>query len=342
MTPSTCVATVAPTMDYSVPRRSSFKLLYMENIPREALLTETLKLPKERSSKPLYLDSPIKKSFPETDQSKVTIDPLHDILSTSKRMIEQYIVQLPFANESKSISSSTRPKTPRKTMSNNLIETPSRGQKRTRPSEKEQDLRNTSNAMAFESPIPNKTIFFSPHHQGSTKQVSRKSSQLFQSTPAFKDFGILKKQSPLKLLKSDLASTLEFSQLVIPSSEPLASTPMKEYAPFSYTPMDKNDNQEEENYDELACHADNILRMAVDSTMLGSSYNASLSSNYSVGPNDSMNGILSRKKNMEVFDDNDPERSLLEIKKAKWGQLSREKATKIEINAEDLQNILGD
>lgn len=128
--------------------------------------------------------------------------------------------------------------------------------------------------------------------------------------------------------------------------EPLASTPVKTSSGagplLECTP---DFNEKESSYDQLACHADNILRMAVDSTLLGSSYNGSILSNYSIGgPNDSMSGVLSRKKlnSNDIFDDNDPEKSLLEIRKARWNFLSRERATKIEINAEEINKVLGE
>lgn len=43
---------------------------------------------------------------------------------------------------------------------------------------------------------------------------------------------------------------------------------------------DYNDEADDSDYDLLACHADNIMRMAVDSTMLGSTFN-SFSSSFS-------------------------------------------------------------
>lgn len=87
-------------------------------------------------------------------------------------------------------------------------------------------------------------------------------------------------------------------------------------------------DDEHQDSDHLACHAHNILRMAVDSTMLGSTFNSSFSS-----VNDSLYG-------RRDFLDEDLDKSILEIKAKQTNLLQKNKAKRIEINADDLENVL--
>lgn len=90
-------------------------------------------------------------------------------------------------------------------------------------------------------------------------------------------------------------------------------------------------------YDPLACHAENIMRMAMDSTMLGS-FNNSFNSTFSNLGEDSILG----KRAGELHGD-DPEKSLIETMKKRWpGMLDKQRATKIEISADDLQNAVNE
>lgn len=74
--------------------------------------------------------------------------------------------------------------------------------------------------------------------------------------------------------------------------------------------------KEKEESDPLACHADNIMRMAMDTTMLGSFYNNSFSSNYS-----NMDDSMMKRDGLGP-------------------SLRLENAPKVEISAEDLEEAI--
>lgn len=84
--------------------------------------------------------------------------------------------------------------------------------------------------------------------------------------------------------------------------------------------------------DPLACHADNIMRMAMDSTMLGSFYNNSFSSTFSNLADDSIAG----RKYADILDCDKS------IPDCKGPVLAKLRAQKIEISAEELQNAVND
>lgn len=85
--------------------------------------------------------------------------------------------------------------------------------------------------------------------------------------------------------------------------------------------------------DPLACHADNIMRMAMDSTMLGSFYNNSFSSTFSNLADDSVLG----RKYPDILGESD--RSLTDHR-APPPMLARLRAQKIDISAADLQEAV--
>lgn len=58
-------------------------------------------------------------------------------------------------------------------------------------------------------------------------------------------------------------------------------TMSKPMAPTQFSIHNDEEDHDDSDYDHLACHADNIMRMAVDSTMLGSTFNSSFSSSFS-------------------------------------------------------------
>lgn len=84
--------------------------------------------------------------------------------------------------------------------------------------------------------------------------------------------------------------------------------------------------------DPLACHADNIMRMAMDSTMLESFCNNSISSNFSNLLDDSIVG----KRPPEIYED----KSISEHTKKPTSVLDPQRARKVEISAEDLENAV--
>lgn len=95
------------------------------------------------------------------------------------------------------------------------------------------------------------------------------------------------------------------------------------------------DDADKSIYDPLACHADNIMRMAMDSTMLGSFCNNSFSSNFSNLAEDSILG----GKYHDILSES--ERSMTEMgHKAPSSLLAKQRAQKIEISAEELENAV--
>lgn len=102
----------------------------------------------------------------------------------------------------------------------------------------------------------------------------------------------------------------------------------------------KRNKEKNTDYDNLACHADNIMRMAVDSTMLGSTFSFSFSNTF----NDSTVMLSKKKGEYDIYNEDDEgDRSVLEILRSKRKNgLNKLKAFKIDINAEDLQAAVND
>ena len=298
-------------LGYKFPQPLKMKILTTQPRSRESLLLETLTIDSPvLPIAPDYLNMAITRSFRTKLNTASLPDPLEEIITTSKQLIGEYQHDLQFG-----IASATaKTATPR--LVDPLWDTPTRGTKRTRDVQPRD--RDATTSFYANTPISTKAPGF-PSLPGNRKQVL---------TPA-----ILKKPSLQRLLKTDFASLSEYKETL--ATEPLASTPVKGNS--TSAAQASTEDAAESSYDQLACHADNILRMAVDSTMLGSSYNTSLLSNYSLGPNDSMNGVMAREAHR-----GDPDRSLLELKKARRSVLSIEKAAKFEINADDIKEILGD
>lgn len=85
--------------------------------------------------------------------------------------------------------------------------------------------------------------------------------------------------------------------------------------------------------DELACHADNIMRMAVDSTMLGSTFDSSYLNTFA---NDSCFGNFESFADL-ALDGSYCDRSVIEGARARRSrQLETSRVQKVEINADDL------
>lgn len=298
-------------LGYRFPHPLKMRILATQPRSRESLLMETLTIDSPvLPMAPDYLNMAITRSFRTSMNTASLPDPLEEIITTSKQLIGEYQLGLRFG-----IASATaKAATPR--LADAVWDTPTRGTKRTRDVQPQD--RDATTSFYANTPISTKAPGF-PSLSGNRKQTL---------TPA-----ILKKPSLQRLLKTDFASLSEYKDTS--ATEPLASTPVK--GTLNSAAPASTEDVAESSYDQLACHADNILRMAVDSTMLGSSYNTSLLSNYSLGPNDSMNGVMARGAHH-----GDPDRSLLELKRARRSMLSIEKAAKFEINADDIKEILGD
>lgn len=218
-------------------------------------------------------------------------DPLDGLLFESAQLIEGFKLELPYTRE---------------TVVKKVAKQETKKARSSRKRSMSIDEAEVSYAMEegdydqssiYNTSIPNKMIFFSP-------APKKQASLLLQSTPV----SMLKEAHSKKLLKMEKATII----------------PIKEHKVAESTADDSD-------FDPLACHAENIMRMAVDSTMMGSSFSLSFSSTFA---NDSM----SKKKYPDFFTD-DPESSVIEGLKTKWGKKSLVtlRAAKIEINAADLQ-----
>lgn len=87
------------------------------------------------------------------------------------------------------------------------------------------------------------------------------------------------------------------------------------------------------NTDPLACHAENIMRMAMDSTMLGSFCNETISSSFSNILDESFLAKLEEKSFSEESEGGNKQKNNL---------LAFLKATKIDISAQDLEMAIND
>lgn len=221
-------------------------------------------------------------------------DPLKSILTESQKILAKYEVK------SYSKSKQQAPTTPQKPQSPspepNSI---GRGVKRNRA-----DI--IPQPITMKTPLRNKLDLSSP----SPKRIS---SPLVQTT---------RKSTPVAFKPTSLCK----QRLMNRAPEPKGSK--KQALKLELDGGDDSD------YDNLACHADNILRMAVDSTMLGSFYNNSFSFSFSnIVNEDSFLGERKRDENGAGVGNE----SLLELKKSILNKL---KATKIEINDDDLRRAI--
>lgn len=219
-----------------------------QNIPRDVLLSQTLKLDRFAPiTPPIQSDAPMNNIISPVCSQKIS--PLDDLLQLSRERIKKMTEQ-----NGKSVPPPIRTESIAKRYENDRKSTP----------------------------VTNKTIFFSPSGKGkklSTPVAKRKTS-------------INLKQ---KLLKMDQASLVSMTK---PLSTIWGQTAQPEEHHEDILDADLSD------YDYLACHADNIMRMAVDSTMLGSTFNSSFSSSFS-------NSFSAEHAGKDFFD-KEAKRSILE------------------------------
>ncbi|KAK6200366.1 uncharacterized protein RJT21DRAFT_43499 [Scheffersomyces amazonensis] len=284
-------------------------------IPRDVLLQKYLKMddiPKERA--PIVLDKPLVTSG---NSSKSIHDPLSDLLFEQAAIVNNYKLAYP--------TKITKKSTKQVKIGHSTISTTTtkkeRGVKRVRNQDKNEKENSSSPTVSHPSsvhntPIPNKTIYFSP--SGPSKQTSTPVSVL-------KEVQLNNQRSNKKLLKFDKA-------LVVNKTD--NPTSLQSSKPKHQPTANDSD------YDHLACHADNILRMAIDSTLLGSTLNGSFSSLFSnTFANDSVLDASTKKRYPDFLVDVDDEASILEGLKAKWDSttLMKSRATRIDINADELR-----
>lgn len=318
-------------LGYNFPSIDESDIDFASHLPRDALLNKNLRLEMlPHSKEPYYSKSPITKCYDaKLTNNEINDSPLYEILVDNQENIKNYQLELPFTgNSNKDSKTNSKP---------NDLESKNRGIKRPRQTI-EENVGETNNVQTqpssvYKTPILNKTIFFS----SSASSKKKNSTNLLQSTPVsdIGDASGMKSNILLAKLKAVKMDKAEFLNL------PIKPTAEK-------TSIIRHDNPEEESvgmtsdYDHLACHAGNIMRMAVDSTMLGSSYNESFSPtfNNTFGGNDSILGLQSRKRYNDFFDD-EADKSLIETMKSRWNSgLNRMKAKVIDINADELQQAV--
>mmetsp|Transcript_8242 Transcript_8242/g.10088 ORF Transcript_8242/g.10088 Transcript_8242/m.10088 type:complete len:336 (-) Transcript_8242:44-1051(-) len=320
-------------LGYNFPSIDESDIEFANHLPRDALLNKNLKLEGlPKAKEPYYSRNPITKCFDaKVPNDGMNDSPLYEILTKSQEYIKHYQLELPFGRNSTDVHQESH-----KIKQDDDLEQKNRGIKRSRQTI-EDNAGETNDTQAqsssiYKTPIPNKTIFFS----SSVSSKKKNTTNLLQSTPV-SDMGEASGKKPnillkLKAFKMDRAEVLNLP--IKSASEKITTI--------------RHDNEVEESmemtsdYDHLACHAGNIMRMAVDSTMLGSSYNESFSPtfNNTFGGNDSILGLQSRKRYNDFFDD-EADKSLIESMKSRWNNgLNRMKAKVIDINADELQQAV--
>ena len=274
---------------------------------KDDILTQLLRIENQPTqSQPIYSETPIFKTFHYSD----TPSPLESLLVESRLLMNSFQIQLPYTTKSQ-IPKKIEPQT-------KIVENKSTGSKRARHNEDCKIKGELPHSSIYTTPIPKETIF-SP-----ATAAKKKTTKINQSTPMplLNESHFKNEMSPKKLLKLDSSKTIEISA-DSKTKETIAESKPKEI--LADSSLDYSD------YDHLACHGDTIMRMAVDSTMLGSSFNSTFSNTFA---NDSVLG--GQKKYPDFFNDEDSDRSVLESHKPK-STLAKLKAIRIEINAEDLQ-----
>lgn len=280
----------AISLDYSFPQPYHPSTInFHGHIPSDIILSKNLKISDDpKPTQPKYSKVPISTKFITNGPIE---DPLDEILKQSRRIIENYKLEFPTQSKTNTIA------TPKKSPTGSHTSTRSKRKRQTSYENNseliKQDIENNAPTSNLNTPVPNKTIFFSP--TGSAKR------ELKQSTPVSvrKEASLNHQKSARKLLKLDKAS--------------------------AHKDWKSEESHPEDSYDELACHADNILRMAIDSTMLGSTFDGSFSINNTFA-------------NYSVLDDRDDhDKSVIELLQARSDRkVNKPQPIKIEINADDI------
>lgn len=252
-------------------------------IPKDVLLSQTLKLDRIPSKTfPTSLDNPIDKAIGDVDvkTNDSHDDPLSDLLKLSRDRIKGYL-----ANSTENLNHEVA-------RTNNKY-----NQKKVIRISKRQESNDKNNASELKSrhstPIGTKSVYFSPSGKANTPttpvSVRKEAHQNIMRRSS--------NQVKQRLLKMDQASLVNL----------VGKQPQNDSFPIHKGNEDIKDDDhynEEDTDDHLACHADNIMKLAVDSTMLGSTFNSSISSSFSNTFNESMSG--------KDFFDKEAKQSILE------------------------------
>lgn len=268
------------------------------NVPRDVLLSQTLKLPKPLPvSDPIRSIQPINKVFNGNMLTTRCDNPLDAILKSSRKKIQTFVEQ---ANRNELLQQQTlegaaepiKPPVP----SRSAIKI-SKRKERDQSAPSNLAMINGSSSNKSTTPITNKTIYFSPSGKGKRSSTPSSMAKDIRHSSMRKSSKTLKQ----KLLRMDQASLVNMTN----------KQPTPGQFPIHNDEDAKKDNEDNEGvledeseYDHLACHADNIMRMAVDSTMLGSTFNSSFSSSFSNSFNNDHTG--------KDFFDKEAKQSILE------------------------------
>ncbi|KAI5953492.1 hypothetical protein KGF54_002864 [Candida jiufengensis] len=230
-------------------------------------------IPRSNTAKAQYVTSPIGKVYTTREYQ----DPLQELLIESRQKLSNLKVSLPEKNLSpiKSI-----PKTPpsNKFKTNFLIFEDDNG------GVKDRDNTNRESNSIFNDNIIDE---IPPLQSTPTKfKQSKIGAQLLSTPPSLKSSKIQKLPIRKKQQKK-----IEFS----------THNDQHEF---------QKEEQEEDDEDELACHANHILKMAIDSTMFNSMNSSLTLQNITVNNNncnDSLNDEFRKQLKHKVFDINDEE-----------------------------------
>lgn len=282
------------SLQYTYPIYDS-KIEAPSHIPRDILLSQTLKLPRiSEISQPTKSNKPINKVFHGNMPTPKYENPLNSILQASRTKIEGFLIDIEKNNHadndinynsSKLTSGKNHNRITRKGDSESTITSS------TSTTRSNMAIINGSNSNKS-TPVTNKTIYFSP--SGKVKQRSATPVSVVKDTHN----NTLKRKSSKnikqKLLRMDQASLVSMSNNKSTGSSGSTSGSGVNIGAMSggsavsgttansqFSIHNDADDHEDSDYDHLACHADNIMRMAVDSTMLGSTFNSSFSSSFS-------------------------------------------------------------
>ena len=259
-----------------------------------------------------YSKTPISKKFPQDEKVKRLSDPIDAILAKSRKDIENYQFTLPYDNLDREAGEDV------KESDAALL----RGKKRARDSNEVTEEHMLTNDRWKRLP---------PYNPESVKMISQEvqgdGNALQQSTPVASP----KEGSFRRISETRTPDTNKFLRLDLARYE-ITKDAGSEYKVTLGKKLLKKDKETPDN---LACHAGNILKMAVDSTMLGSSFSDSFSTVTNIlGDNDSVQGS---SKKFHIFEDpEESDVSVLGFSKSR-PKLNKRRAQRVDVSAKDLQ-----
>lgn len=284
-------------LPYSFPRPSSQEQ-EQALVPKEVLISKNLEFEHEPLKvSPRVATEPYVKTFSHSNSStpeSLVIpleDPIDDIFQESRQLIENFEIQLPTARFGADSASGASPK---RIESDHVL------------------LRKRSRAVLEQ--VPQKNLDFVtniPVHS----PVKTPTHSPLRNVPS----------SSTKKSKADRLSTPIAEQKIRGQRKLSFGMSKQKLVPQGVEDLPENISM----VDPLACHADNIMRMAMDSTMLGSFCNNSFSSNFSNVLDDS---IIRRPPGAA-------DESLCESSRKVLDPL---RAMKVEISAADLEQAIND